>query len=78
MHDTLRNGVRIGGIYHYRGGTYEVIELSTPEQEWRSVGLMGHPFHGLESDILYVQEDGSIIDIHFQAVGTIADLTEAT
>lgn len=73
---TITNGVRIGGIYSYRDAEYVVINLSTPDQPWRAVGLMGHPFHGLAAEILYIRENGDIVDVNFEVIGTASDLMD--
>ena len=68
------SGLRIGGIYRWRGGEYHVIDLSSKDQVWEALGLMGHPFRGHFEDINYVRGDGSIINAMFEQVGTIDEM----
>lgn len=68
--------LRRGGIYEWQGRQHTIMELGTPEQPWRALGLMGHPFNQLAGDLHYVREDGTIIDVMFQPVGRVEELVD--
>lgn len=71
--------LRHNGIYLFRGREYTAVHLSTPEQPWRSTGLMVWSADSSgPRDIVYLRhEDGVLIGYRaFEQVGTLADLTD--
>jgi hypothetical protein len=71
--------LRHNGIYLFRGREYTAVHLSTPEQPWRSTGLMvwSADADG-PRDIMYLRhDDGVLIGYRdFAPLGTLADLTD--
>lgn len=77
--DATISPLRDNGIYLFRGQEYTVVHLSTPDQPWRSTGLMVWSADGSgPRDIVYLRhEDGALIGyLDFKPVGTLADLTD--
>jgi hypothetical protein len=68
--------LRHGGVYRWKDRLYNAITLSTDGVPWESQGLMGRPFLMQDTDINYVQPDGTIISVHFQPIGHADELVD--
>jgi hypothetical protein len=77
--DATISPLRHNGIYRFRGQEYTAVHLSTPDDPWRSTGLMVWSTEaGGPKDIIYLRhEDGVLIGYRdFAPLGTLADLVD--